>query len=265
MHQDQHAALKDAVASFRDCYPLVDGLDGAPFKVRRQDGRQGRPIVLMPGASGTAEFFSLVVEPLRELGLDPITIDYAGTVAPGRLASALADFVKAAELEAPVILGCSYSAWWMQLLPAEFAQEATLIFSNGFVEVADLLPNPLFDAAIIDATPADELQAQWLERAQGQQGPLAYLLCQAMSAWLPAEDLKGRLLHVARSEALPRQAPSGKAAIIDCEDDALVGAKARTRFRATWSGARHIEIGGGHYPYVNNPDGFVRAVSALLE
>ena len=213
MQFDQHAGLKEAVATFQELYTWADREIGGPLRVRRRAGLGGRPIVLMPGASGTSEFFSLVTSALCKLGLDPINVDYSGTVSPDRLASALADYVKSAKLKAPVILGCSYSAWWMQLLPAEIVAEATLIFSNGFVEVADLLPSPLFDEAHIDATPAGELQTQWLKRAQKQEGPLAYLLCGAMSGWLPAEDLKGRLLNVARSRELPRRSHSGKAAI----------------------------------------------------
>lgn len=225
----------------------------------------GRPVLLLPGASGTSEFFCHVAPLLRDGGCDPILVDYPGTLAPRELARETESLAGELGLVSPVGLGCSYSAWWLQyaLATGPFSR---LVLCNGFVEAEDLKPNPLFDHAAIEATPAEDLRGQWRDRAAaGPKTALSGLLLSAMTGWLAAEDLKGRLLEVTSSSPVPlAERYRGPVTVIDCDDDPIVRAPARTRFRETWSSADHRRTGGGHYPYVNAPEEFAQAVLASI-
>ncbi|MFV0244710.1 MAG: alpha/beta fold hydrolase [Qingshengfaniella sp.] len=251
------------VARFQAAFPRTVEPDSG-LAYRRAAVPAGRSVLLCPGASGTSEFFCLVAAPLVAAGLDPILVDYPGDVPPETLAERFAVLTAALGSVRPIGIGCSYSAYWLQL-PVAARGLAGRILCNGFVEAADLLPNPLFDHAAIAATGADQLRREWADRARPNQGTdLGRLLLCAMEDWLPARDLKGRLMAVSASQQITG-GQDGAVAVVDCADDPIVGAAARLRFRQAWPGARHVTTEGGHYPYVTAPDVFVDTIKALVE
>lgn len=255
---------EEQLAAFDAAFPKAQLLE-SPLSFRRASPASGQAVMLLPGASGTSEFFCLVASLLREGGCDPVLVDYPGTIGPRALARETEKLAVGLGLAAPVAAGCSYSAWWLQYA-ATSAPFAALILCNGFVEAEDLKGNPLFDHAAIAATPAAELREQWRDRAAGGPStPLSALLLKAMTGWLAAEDLKGRLLQVTTSRPVPGpERFAGPVTVIDCPDDPIVTAPARARFRRTWKEAGHRQVPGGHYPYVNAPEDFARAVLASV-
>jgi pimeloyl-ACP methyl ester carboxylesterase len=256
--QTAAAEVAAVIHNFEESFPR-DGTSW-PFTWRRAPSRGGRSIIVMPGAGGTTEFFAFVAHTLRDGGLDPVFVDYAGDVPPDELAALLQALVCDLDLSEPVLLGCSYSAYWSQHLSDE-GTFSRLILCNGFVEATDLQPNPLFDHAKISAADPETLQGEWRVRSQGQAGTrLGQLLLHAMSGGLPAKDLRGRLLEVSSARAV-RSGWVGPVSVIDCDDDQLVRDHARKKFRDAWPGARHVKLnGGGHYPYVLVPEAFALAV-----
>ncbi|WP_417766644.1 alpha/beta fold hydrolase [Stappia sp.] len=255
---------EEQLAAFDTAFPKAQLLE-SPLSFRRASPASGQAVMLLPGASGTSEFFCLVASLLREGGCDPVLVDYPGTIGPRALARETEKLAVGLGLAAPVAVGCSYSAWWLQHA-ATSAPFAALILCNGFVEAEDLKGHPLFDHAAIAATPAAELREQWRERAAGGPStPLSGLLLKAMTGWLAAEDLKGRLMQVTASRPVPGpERFGGPVTVIDCPDDPIVTAPARARFRETWSNASHRQVPGGHYPYVNAPEDFARAVLSSI-
>ena len=252
------------LAELEAAFPKMQGPDGI-LSCRRGRAPVGRPVLLLPGASGTSEFFCLAAPLLRDGGLDPILVDYPGTRPPRELARHTEDLVKALDLRNPAAVGCSYSAWWLQHARSD-GPLAHLVLCNGFVEAEDLKANPLFDHAAISATPADRLREEWRERAASAPvTALSELLLLAMTEWLAPEDLKGRLLEVTSSGRVPAADRfTGPVTLIDCGDDPIVTAPARRRFREDWTSADHMRTAGGHYPYVNAPEEFARAVLTVV-
>ncbi|MFV0335033.1 MAG: alpha/beta fold hydrolase [Tropicimonas sp.] len=252
------AEVAAAIRQFDEEFPRT--FEKGPFSCRRSAAPEGYPLVILPGAGGTSEFFSFVAAKLRDRGFDPILVDYSGTVPPDELAKGLDWLAQALRLVDPVAVGCSYSAYWCQHLPADGAFSG-LVLCNGFVEAENLLPNPMFDhAAILTATP-ESLQAEWQSRARAQsETRLGQMLIHAMFGGLAAKDLRGRLLEVTSSEPV-RSEWAGPVALIDCDDDQLVREQARRNFRAAWPDADYLTLkGGGHYPYVLVPDDFVTGI-----
>ena len=254
----------EPLAALDAAFPKTQGADGA-LSFRRSASPAGRPVVLLPGASGTSEFFCLAAPLLAAGGVDPVLVDYPGTLVPRELARRTERLARDLGLSAPVALGCSYSAWWLQHAVTDGPFRA-LILCNGFVEAEDLKPHPLFDHAAIAATPAETLREEWRARAaSAPPAMLTELLLQAMSGWLAAEDLKGRLLEVTSSLPVPLgERFAGPVTVVDCHDDPIVGERARALFRESWPEAAHREISGGHYPYVNAPEEFARTVLAAI-
>lgn len=260
---DAATEVAAAVSHFDAAYPVSGTL--GPLRWRAGSGSSARKIVLMPGAGGTTESFAFVAEMLRDAGLDPLFVDYAGTASPQDLAGALMDLLRHLDLTSVTVLGCSYSAYWIQHFPMSDRISA-LFLCNGFVEAADLQPNPLFDHATIKATEEQDLQAQWRQRAEAQAGSrLGQLMLRAMTGGLPANDLRGRLLKVSSSRPVA-SAWTGPVTVLDCVDDPLVKEAARLKFRQSWPDAHHITLTeGGHYPYVIAPEAFTGSVLHGME
>lgn len=253
------ARLAGELAAFERAFP-ARAIGAAGFSVRRAAaGAQGRPLVLLPGSSGTSAFFHRVTPLLPPDRAAPVLVDYPGTPGPEALAAELGRVIDALGLSDPVVVGCSYSAYWLQHLPqAAPGRAGRLILCNGFVEADDLLPSPLFDLDHITRTPAEALRAEWAERARANAGtPLGDLSFWSMTKGLAAEDLKGRLIAVASARPVPPgNGPWPEVVLVDCLDDQIVREAARARFGATYPEARKISLTGGHFPYVTEPESF---------
>lgn len=259
--QDEKTAATEvaaAIGSFYREFPETGSL--GPLEWRRGQGTAGHPVILMPGAGGTTEFFAFVADGLRAGGLNPIFVDYAGTPPPEELAAALTRLIRHLELKSASVLGCSYSAYWSQHL-AQGPGIGGLILCNGFVEARDLQPNPLFDHAAIQGTDENQLMSEWHERAKAQSATrLGQLMIGAMTGGLAPRDLRGRLLQVSSSRPV-RSSWNGPVTLLDCVDDPLVRDAARARFREAWPGSRYLTLPeGGHYPYVLTPETFTHSI-----
>lgn len=267
MTRAQLAALEAELAAFDRACPKR-GIADTGFAAR-QPARpsKGHPVILLPGSSGTAEFFHRVVAALPDYWVMPTLLDYTGAYAPRELARRLGRVIDHLGLSAPTVVGCSYSAYWIQHLPAVApGRVGRLVLCNGFVEAADLQPNPLFDHARIRATPAVTLQREWATRAAANAGtPLGDLSLWSMTAGLSAEDLKGRLLAVSSAEPIahPGMAPAD-ITIVDSADDPIVDQAARSRLRARYPGTRAIGLPGGHFPYVTHPEAFAQMLLSVI-
>lgn len=261
------ARLAAELAAFDRAFP-ARAIGGAGFRVRQAAaGAQGRPVVLLPGSSGTSAFFHRVTPLLSSGAAAPVLVDYPGAPGPEALASELGRVIDALGLSDPVVVGCSYSAYWLQHLPqAAPGRAARLVLCNGFVEAADLLPSPLFDLDHITRTPAEALRAEWAGRARANTGtPLGDLSYWSMTKGLAAEDLKGRLIAVATARPVaPGDGRWPEVALVDCADDQIVREAARARFRAAYPAARKIGLTGGHFPYVTAPDRFAAMLGGLV-
>lgn len=246
------------LSKFDRAFPRQAAHGGLPG-VRRAPEATGTPVVILPGASGTSEFFMTAAPLLAKAGLDPIFVDYPGAMPPDALCRATEAQAREMGLRDPFVLGCSYSAYWLQHLRADSVFRA-VILANGFVDADDLKGNPLFDHAAISATAPDELSRQWLGRIAAQPDtPLKRMLTVGLAEWLKPEDLRGRLLQVSSAPPIA-SAFAGPVAVLDSTEDAIVDADARSRFRSAWPEADHIDVPGGHYPYVTRPDRFAQTV-----
>lgn len=259
---------QERIAAFAATYPLSEFIDstGARWGFRSL-GASGRPLLMLPGASGTSEFF-LDVAPALAATRRVILIDYPGGPEPDGLATGLVGLMDRLGLGQTDILGSSYAAYWGQILARDHAGRIDrLVLANGFTSKEDLAGNPLFDTAILEATDARTLQGQWLERARQAPHPvLGPLMVRAMEGGLQADDLRGRLLQVSRAVPITDLAlPQDRITILDCQDDAIIPAAARDRLRQRFPGATHLSAKGGHYPYATEPAAYTACLTATLE
>lgn len=241
---------------------------GATWKYREKlNGTSKRPAtLLLPGASGTSEFFfqQFVAWPEEH---ELVLVDYPGTISPHQLAEGMRDLVSHLALASINFVGCSYSSYWGQIYSAIPENRARrIILCNGFTDRHDFEGNPLFDERHIRSVSPKELQGEWLERvASSPNSLLRVLLTNSLQEWLPAEDLYGRLLSVAQSKAIEgSEVQAEKLLILDCDDDPIVGEAARQRLRQKYSSYHAKTISGGHYPYVMKPHVFSQEIWSFL-
>ncbi len=241
-------------------------LDDQIRRIRVQDaewsyvdtGGNGAAILLLPGSVGTCEVF---FKTLAALGgaFRLVAANYPGISDPAKLADGLAGLQKALGLERALIVGSSFSAYWLQHFAARHPESVNkLLLGNGFVEGAPLRAHPLFDPALL-SQPADVIQRTWFDRvAAAPASELRELQLDMLRGRQSAEVLRSRLVSVIEAGPAPRSiVPESRIVLLDCDDDPIITPAMRAAFRESHPGAVHRPLqSGGHYPHILNPDGY---------
>lgn len=228
-------------------------------------GSAGPAVLMLPGAQGSAEVFGAQ---LLALGgrLRLIALGLPDTAEAEALADGLAALMDALALPAASIAASSFGAHVAQVFAHRHpARVRKLLLGNSFPDPTPYqAPDKLASAR---DTPAEALKQQALDRLASQpDSPLKALLLELVGTRQSAAQLKARMLGLQLARPVPPLGiPAARVTLIECDNDPLVAPPVREAMRARFPGsAAHVIAGGGHYPYVVQPDDYNRILEAAM-
>lgn len=264
-------ATPAALAQFQRNHPEVAvGVPGGTWLVR-ETRRSGEPLVLLPGAQGTADIFYRTAE---LLGTDfrVITATPPALADCAAQAESLAALLDALGLGRVHLLGSSLSGHVVQWFAQRHADRiATLFLVGTFCDAAPyqaVMPS----AEALAATPAPRLLGGMLAKVlaapeqEPADGELKEVLRELMEARQGAETLHTRLLALRLARPVPPvPLPAGRVVLIDDDADPVIPPAMRTQLRERYAACEHHAIdGGGHYPHVLRPERFAAVLRERL-
>ena len=193
---------------------------------------------------------------------------YPGIVDPKALADSFAGFLDALDLDAAVIAGSSFAAYWLQFFALHHPKRIRkILLGNGFVECGELRSHPLFNPTLIFENPPAILQQTWHARvSSGPDTELRRLQLDMLSGRQSVEVLQTRLASVVMAEPCPKlPIADNQIILLDCVDDPIITAPMQAQLRARYDNAVvHTLSFGGHYPHLLNPDAYNAALRASV-
>jgi maspardin len=259
---------------------LIDVLNAVESRYRWQslvvDGHEWRwldtaaagPVaILLPGSVGDGAMFAPTLEALGDQAR-LVAVTYPAISEPAALADGLAALMDHLAIEAAVVVGSSFAAWWAQFLALRHPRRVkSLVIGNGFVEGKDMADNPQFDRDYVTSVSDQELHAQWLRRVETTpDSPLQRLQYLMLSQRQSPANLKSRFVGVVNAlPCPPLTLPSEAVTVLDCTDDPLIPPSVRARLRQRYPGARHVALEtGAHYPHLLNSRNYERLMLEIL-
>ncbi len=219
----------------------------------------GPAAILLPGSVGDGAMFVATLQALGER-VRLIAMTYPAISDPVALARGLAQVMQHLQLDRATIVGSSFAAYWIQFFALHYpAQVQSLVIGNGFTDGSDLADNPLFNRAYVESIDSAALHAEWLGRVRSAPASDLQQLQETMLARRQSPDnLHARFLGVVQSKACPPLSLNPSSiTILDCDDDPLIPAAARSRLRERYPDAHHVSLPhGGHYPHLLNPKAY---------
>jgi pimeloyl-ACP methyl ester carboxylesterase len=217
----------------------------------RDTGGRGRPLLLLPGALGTADVFVRQL-PLLAPARRCVAVDYpAGT--PDRLADGLAELISDG-LGVPRAdgVGASFGGWWLQLACARHPWRfGAVVLANSFASGRHIARHALFDPTMLETEGPLGTQRRWAEALRSTPDAELRELQLALLDRQQPSTLHGRLLAVARAEAPPPLPPHVGRTVIECSDDPIVRGPTADELRRHVGPAQVVRLPiGGHYPHV---------------
>lgn len=229
-------------------------------------GPPGTPVVLLPGAQGTAESWLhqlLAWGRQREM----LSVNYPGLADPAALADLVVEVANAQGLGVFDIIGSSYGGYLAQWIGVRHAARVRrIVIGNSFHD-----PRPSQSAdklAGLEGKTPDEVKSEALARLQAApDSEFKQIMLDLMGQRQDAATLRGRMLAVQKAPLLPAlPVPAQRLMLIECDNDPLIGPPVREAIRQHYAGARHCAIGGGgHYPYILKAAEYNAAVAAFLD
>jgi maspardin len=244
----------DAPWHLNDRLRRVD-ISGAEWSYVDTGGSE-KAVLLLPGSLGTCEVF---FKQIAALGAQyrVVAATYPGIESSAALADGLAGLQQALGLNGALIVGSSFSAYWLQFFALRHPERVSrLVLGNGFVRGEPLKEHRLFSPELILNETPQALQRAWYARlAAGPDGELRNLQLDMLSGRQSADVLKSRLASVISAETCPRLSISDdRIVILDCVDDPVITPKMQTELYMRYPGATRFTLRwGGHYPHVLNP------------
>lgn len=257
--------MSASLQQLRRTYPLERiAVDGVDIEFLRTRG-EGPPLVMLPGALGTAESF---VHPLLAFGArrDIVSINY-----PGRDdIAALADLVVACAGKLGIrrfdVLGTSlggYLSLWIAARHAACVDR--LVIGNSFHD-----PGPSQTPerrARLENRSAEAVKLEVLERTLAEPpGEFREVMLDLVGIQSPAAMVRARMLAVQRVQPLEEGARApDRMLVIECADDPLIAPSRRAALRLRYPEAEVVGLAcGGHYPYLVTPQAYLAAVGPFL-
>lgn len=243
----------------------ADGQDVEIIRTRTR-ARGGTPVLLLPGAQGTAESW------FRQLlawghTRDMLCVNYPGLTDPATLADLVLAVADAQGLGRFDLIGSSYGGYLAQWIAARHgARVRRVVIGNSFHDPRPAqAPDRL---AALQAKSADEVKAEAMGRLESApDSPFRQVMLELVGRCQSAEQLRGRMLAVQMAPPAPApQLPDDRLMLVECDNDPLISAPMREAIRARYPGAVHCAIsGGGHYPYILRADAYNDAVAQFLD
>lgn len=239
-------------------------VQGQSIEIVRTAG-QGRPVVFLPGAQGTAETWFKQL--LAWGGRRPlVSVTYPALTDGAQLADFTAALADALELPTFDLVGTSLGGYVAQWVAVRHPGRVhRVVVGNSFQD-----PTPSQSPEkrqAVERRDADTIKAEALARVQASpDGELKSVQLDLMGQRQSAELLRARMLAVQVATPVPLLGiPDDRLLLIECDNDPLIGAPTRQAIRARYPGAQAVVVeGGGHYPYILKPDAYNAAVGAFL-
>ena len=263
-----------SLQQLRNTYPVhhlqVAGHDIGYVRTHGSAAGGRLPLLLLPGAQGTAEIFH---KQLLAWGgaVDMLSITYPALTEPEGLADAVFGLADALEIAEFDVLGSSYGGYLAQWLAALGGARGSqrvrrLVAGNSF---QDPTPSQSADKlAALQAKSAGELRAEALARLQAApEGEFKQTMLDLVGNQQPAELLRARMLAVQLARPVPPlHLDDRRLLLIECDNDPLIAPASREATRRHYPGAAVCAVaGGGHYPYLLKAPEYGAAVQAFLE
>ncbi len=219
------------------------------------------PLLLLPGALGTAESFYKQVLPLHAQ-MRVISANYPAISDPGLIVHSLEQLLAQLEIPQVYLFGTSLGGYIAQkFYETHPLSVRKLIIGNSFIQAQRILATPLFNPVNANTLSALDLLALWRQRieanvASNGSSELSDMLLAFLRQPDNAGQLQARLLTLANA-CQPITLKADPIAIIDCEDDAIIDMDSRLELRRCYPNARIYSLSqGGHYPYILNTERF---------
>jgi pimeloyl-ACP methyl ester carboxylesterase len=236
---------------------------GHDLEVVRTAGA-GMPVILLPGAQGTAETFYKQL--LAWGGRRPlVSVTYPALTDSAALADVVAAVGDALDAERFDLVGTSLGGYIAQWVAVRHPQRVNrLVIGNSFCDPAPAQSPEKRQALDRDA---DAIKAEALARvAAAPDGELKTVQLELMGRCQPAETLRARMLAVQLAVPVPPLGvPGNRILLVECDDDPLIPPPMRAALRAKHPDARHEALPrGGHYPYILQAEAYAAAVGPFL-
>ncbi len=225
----------------------------------------GVPLLLLPGAHGTAEVFYaqlLAWGSKRNM----VSITYPELTDPALLADAVASVADALGFDSFDLLGSSYGGYLAQWVAVRHGGRVRrLVVGNSFCD-----PHPVQSSKQLDnleAMAAEEIQAQALARIHsGPDGELKSSMQDLVGVQQPATLLRSRMLAVQRAVPVPPLSlDESRLLLVECDNDPLIPPPMRDAIRARYPRAQCCVIAaGGHYPHILQTETYNARVASFL-
>lgn len=247
--------------------PIRRSVAGVDWILRDTDQDAERiPLVLLPGAGGTADTFYRTIDGLRETRR-VVSVSYPALNNASDLAAGVLGILSEVGIETFDMAGSSLGGYLAQLCALrEPARLRRCMFANTFYDTSWLQRK--ISREKLSATPAEEHLANTLGqlRALGEETVEMADFKRTMLALVGSEQTadmaKSSLLAVLGATPLPKvELPGAHIAVLDTKDDPVVDEATREAMRERYLGSRHFRLSsGGHYPTMLNPTEFQAAI-----
>lgn len=250
---------------FRKSFAVTSvDVGGLPTEIVRSTGRAS-PVILLPGAQGTAEiFYNQLLAWGRDR--DMVSVTYPAWTDTLALADHVVKLADALGFRTFDLIGSSLGGHVAQWTVARHSERVgKLVAGNSF---ADPAPSQSPDRlAALQSKAAEALKAEAVGRLEASPaGELRDVLLDLVGKHQPVDMLKSRMMAVQLTTAVPPPAiPASRVLLIECDNDPLIAAAGRAAIREHYAGAVcHNVSGGGHYPYVVKAADYNSAVGSFL-
>jgi maspardin len=230
-----------------------------------------QPLVLLPGALGTAELFYRVLDALGgQRRIVAVSFPPIGNAEP--LASELFHFLDAIGIRRIDLLGTSLGGHVAQIAAIQQPSRiGTLVLANTF---ADPLRQQTRWPPAAEYASQDEADILAAAIRQLEAGVPATILAAELRETLlalvggeqSAADVKAMRLAVLTARPLPKvPLEPGSIVLIDDASDTVIAPETRDALRSRYWDSRQFEVaGGGHFPASLAPEAYAHAIRSAL-
>lgn len=255
-----------SLAELRARYPVTTvDVGDTPLEIVRTGGDGAPPLVMLPGAQGTAEVY---YRQLLEWGgrRDVVSVTYPALTDAAAIADAVVALAERLGLGQVDLVGTSLGGFVAQHVAARHpARIGRLVLGNTFADPAPAQSPDKLQA--LEGRTAAAVKADALARvAASPESELKRVQLDLIGERQSAELLQSRMLAVQRARAVGAiGVPDARILVVECDDDPLIPPPMRAALRAAHPQARSVVIeGGGHYPYIVRAEAYNAAVGAFL-
>lgn len=239
-------------------------INGTSVEIVRTHGA-GNPLVMLPGAQGTAESFS---HQLLAFGhqRDMICINYPGLETLPAVVDLVLALLEHLGVDRFDMVGTSLGGYLAQWIAAGHSDRVgKAVIGNSFADPR--LVQSTDKLAALEVKSAEQLKLEVVERLLASaDSEFRTIMLDLVGLRQTAEQLRNRMLLVQRAGVLDSPiSASTPVLLIECDNDPLIAPPVREAIRRNHSHAQWVQISsGGHYPFMLKSDAYNQALGDFL-